>query len=178
MKTIKIILFVSILFLASNCRSQTNKAELEVFSKNLGAYNLSNCDSSYFFLIEVQLINKSKTTFKFLAYSCLTCYNFLVDNDNVSIYGNFCSANSVSPIAIEPNQKLTIPLILQVKKMYYLEITRIKIGFVYLSPSNFKGDNFRETIAELKMNRKNIIWSNAVLFQLPVDKQYKISQLN
>ena len=179
MRKTQVIILIAVVTLTTNCVeiNQLNKSELDLVVYSKGSYTLAECDSSYFFLFEAQLINNSKTPLEFVAYSCLTCFNFLTNNNKANIYGNHCSSNSPSPFRIDPNKKLSIPLILQVKQNASINIDSIKIGFVFLPPKDLEGRRFRDVIIEMKKNERNIIWSEPISFQLVVDRQYVITDV-
>lgn len=174
-KTQIIILIVITLITSCKAISQTNQKEMDLVVYNKGSYTLAECDSSYFYLMEAQIINNSNTLKDFVAYNCLTCFNFLTDNNKVNIYGNHCASNSLSTFRLEPHNKLSIPLILQVKQNISINIDSIKIGFVFLNPKNFKDEKFRDVITDMKISKQNILWSKSVSFQLCIDEQYVIT---
>lgn len=174
-RNIQVIILTVVAFITScNAPSQIHDNELDLVVSNRGSYTLAECDNSYFFLFEAQLINNTNTPKEFVAFNCLTSFNFLTNNDNVNISGNHCSSNSPVTFNIEPNKKLSIPLILQVKQNACINIDSIKIGFVFLLPKDFEDKRFRDIITDMKIIKKNILWSQPISFQLGVDGQYVI----
>jgi hypothetical protein len=172
---IRILITVFALFPGCKATGQISNSELTLVVINKGSYSLAECDSSCFFLFEAQLINNSETPIEFVAYSCLTCFNFLTNNSKVQIYGNHCSSNSASPFIIDPNKKLSIPLILKAKQNACINIDSIRIGFIFLPPRDLKDKRFRDIITEMKINKRNTLWSEPVPFHLCVDRQYVIT---
>lgn len=175
MRNIRIIVLTAVAFITScYATGQSNYFELDLVISNKGSYTLARCDSSYYYLMEAQIINKSNAPKEFVAFSCLTCFNFLTNNNKVNIYGNHCSSNYPSIFRIEPNKKFSMPLILQVKQNASISIDSIKIGFVFLPPKDIKKDRFKDIISDMKVNNRNILWSESVSFELCVDEQYEI----
>lgn len=173
-----LILAVIACFTSCNAVGQVNRSGLILEGRQLGTYFQPPCDSSYIFLFEAQIINYSNVPKEFVAYSCLTAFNFLTDNNEVNLIGNPCSENAPLTFRLASGDKLTIPLILNIKQSAKKNIDSIRIGFVFLAPQDFSWETFRDSIAEKKMQKTNILWSEPVSLQLVNQRQWTICNIN
>lgn len=178
MQNIQALILAVIVFVTScNALGQINQNGLELEGRQIGTYFQAPCDSSYIILIEVQLRNNSVSPKEFVAYNCLTAFNFLTDTEEVSIIGSPCSDNAPVLLRILKGEELTIPLILHLKQNAVMNIDSIKIGFVFLSQEEFNWETFRDTIIERKKTKKNILWSKRIPVQVIVHRQWVITDI-
>jgi hypothetical protein len=173
------VFIVGIIVFVTSCKAvgQINQNGLELEGRQIGTYFQAPCDSSYIILIEVKLRNNSVSPKEFVAYNCLTAFNFLTDNEEVSIIGSPCSDNAPVLFRILKGEELSIPLILHLKQNSIMNINSIKIGFVFLSQEEFNWDTFRDTIIERKKTQRNILWSTPISAQIVFHRQWAITDI-
>jgi hypothetical protein len=178
MKIIRFITGLLVLFsltiILETCQSQKKENKLYLKATLKSAYTqISKCDSSYYLLINLQLINNTDSTCTFLASCCNLEFNFLVDSKLIKICSNNCSANFPIPYSLKPSQIFSIPILLQIRLKDSYGIKQFRTGQVMLNPNTSHLD-FNERIRNMKKNSINIIWSNEIQLTVANNQQYSI----
>lgn len=140
-------------------------------------YSVFDCDTLYYLLMDVRLINKTDSTCTFLASECTTSFIFLANTNLLNFNANSCSANSEVPISIKPSQEFSIPILLSIKEKDCNVLKKFKLGMVLLHPHTFHQE-FPSIILNMKKNKSNIIWSSDISLNIINNQQYKIENLN
>lgn len=141
-----------------------------IFKGGYSNFNNEN-DSNYYYLVDVKLINKTKSNYEFWTLSCASLVNILTNSKQVNFLYHNCSGNSATIIRLKPNQEYSIPVVLLRNKNIKEFEREIKFGFVFNQPKYRLGlnipkliidkDPIRET-EEMRDKQENVIWSDPI----------------
>ena len=148
-----------------NCQIETHKdSGLAVKTVLKGDYNLPQFagshvnDSTYYFLVEVNLVNKNHSEIKFLTYSCSPIECFVLNTDSVQICFNNCNKNSLTLINLKPKGVYSLPIILQANSKN--PTCHVKVGFILLDP-DIK-ESYLDVLSKRRKSLKDVIWSESI----------------
>lgn len=128
----------------------------------------------YFYLLEVKLVNNSKSSVDFLTYSCATIGNIVVNQKFIKVCANRCVNNQVTTIKLEPGQEFSVTAILRTNRVY--SRSKIKIGWILLTYKNTGSPgNFNEALERSRSRFENVLWSGPIDLQYPSNHNYEIS---
>lgn len=176
MKLIKIFSLFTIIFPSclSNLTCQVKEPKLVLNSELRGSYSFNDNDSSFYFLVDVNILNHSDSICKFMAFNCLTGANLIIVSKKVKSVPNICASNYPVIIEIKPNQVFFIPVILKMGIKDISVTNPIKIGFVLFPPEEFKEGPFTEVLRKMKTDKRNIIWGEPLNLYVAGGKHYNI----
>jgi hypothetical protein len=127
-------------------------------------------DRYYYYLVELRLINNSKTDCEFYTLTCSSLINVITDSKEVSFLYHNCTTDIAVPVTLKPKQEYCLPVILIRNKYYKWFNPNIKFGFLLYKPKSglFEKNppmTNGEMISELRSIREmpeNVIWSDLV----------------
>jgi hypothetical protein len=168
-------LIVLVLCISCNDKSKENHKNIIPARKNLlltAKLDASFSDvRNYYYLIDLRLKNKTKSTCEFYTLSCGSLINILTDSKDVSFLYHNCPSNIGILVRLKPDQEYSIPIILLRPCYHQVHDFDVKFGFIInkprtklLSKNEFPGD--QEIFNELKQMRtkqENVIWSEPIV---------------
>jgi hypothetical protein len=154
-----------------------------VLTANLKA-SYSN-DFNYYYLVELKLINNTKTECEFYSLTCGSLINVLTDSKQVSFLYHNCPTNFGVLIKLLPNQEYSIPVILYRNKYMQSFKFNVKFGFIINKPKSgpfSKNSSLtnQEIFAELKLMREkqeNVIWTDPIILTTTNYSPYEIRNI-
>lgn len=128
---------------------------------------------TYYFLIEVKLVNNSNSSLEFLTQMCTTGANIVIDSKDINLFVNNCSNNSITKITLNPKQEFSV-----IEKFYSKEKDlpdKIKIGWImFPTKKDFYSQNFYEVLNMYKKSLENVIWSEPLELHYAGGKTFDI----
>jgi hypothetical protein len=147
--------------------NQTNQG-LVVKTTYKGSYNSvfydsTNCSScsSIYYLVEFKLINTTDSVFRFWSPRCHPERNIVIDTKEITLVPNFCTSDSFLYIELEPNQEMSVPLILEARMPFKKEV---KIGYIYTDFKSASLEKYETDLIKQVESPKNVIWSEPISF--------------
>lgn len=159
---ISLILFTSLFkcYNDSNYKRLNSGMELQIDYK--GSYKPIACmpnqqnDSLYNFLFIVNLRNTADKPLTFIISDCSLVSFIVLNSRDLNLLVNDCARNSLIPIELRQNQKLSFPIIVQANKKF--AYSTFKMGFVLMDEKTELEDFYYE-LHDRKNNFESIIWS-------------------
>lgn len=154
-----------------------------VSTANLKASYSNN--NSYFYLVDLKLINNTKTECEFYTLSCGSLINVITDSKQLSFLYHYCPTNYGVLVTLLPNQEYSIPVILFRNKYMQSFKFNVKFGFIINKPksSPFSKNSSltnQEIFAELKLMREkqeNVIWAEPIILTTTNYRPYEIRNI-
>lgn len=128
-------------------------------------YTLPPDDSTYYFLIEIKLINNSDTVFETVTYNCTTYINIIYDSKKLKLFKFPCSGNSPFTLKLKPKEEFSIPILLQAESDPAIFLDPVKFGFIVLSPKSLDFFDVHNKLIEMRKKQENVIWSDQLYFE-------------
>lgn len=173
MRTI-LFLLVFINPILTNCTSNNNSEPILRITfravYNLPKNNLDINDSLLYFLIDLDIINESDKSCDFITYNCASGANVVIDSKYFKVCANNCGSNSIQPIRLKQNGKLTLPIIL-VGNRYDLD-RNFTLGWIVTT--NY--DNFKKATEEGRIDLVDVIWSKPIQLHISGGQIFTISK--
>lgn len=127
--------------------------------------------NSYFYLVEIKLINNAKTECEFYTLSCGALINILTDSKQVSFLYNNCPTNYGVFVKLLPNQEYSIPIILYRNKNMPGFKFNVKFGFIinkpksrpFLKNSSLTNQEIFEELKLMREKKENVIWTDPII---------------
>jgi hypothetical protein len=171
---------------AENHKTSAKFAKKEsklVSTANLKASYSNN--NSYFYLVDLKLINNTKTECEFYTLSCGSLINIITDSKQLSFLYHYCPTNYGVLVTLLPNQEYSIPVILFRNKYMQSFKFNVKFGFIIIKPksSPFSKNSSltnQEIFAELKLMREkqeNVIWTDPIILTTTNYRPYEIRNI-
>ena len=160
----KILLFLSIAFLLTNCRQRNQKTIDKTVSIKIeitGKGSTKDChdpDSYDNYFTRILITNNTDTTFSFWTMKCSWMDSWMFDNDSLGICSEGCDGNY--PIQIDLKTKKSIVFYLVVHP-YSKNIKQFKMGLIMLTKEDLMNYHRIDDWKSFLMNKK-IFWSNSV----------------
>jgi len=139
-------------------------------------------DRNYYYLVELRLINHSKTDIEFYTLKCSSLVNIITDSNDFSFLYHNCTTSVAVLVTLKPDQEYCLPVILIRNKYFKWYNPNIRFGFLLNKPKsgpfakNSKLSN-QEIISELNSLREkqeNVIWSTPVALTATNFSPYEI----
>jgi hypothetical protein len=184
------ILFVPLLFLLFFCHSSQNQKKnkdqksVSISRKFIGLRLQTKFIGSFIYyedpesimkelnLIQVNLINDTDSTVKFITQTAGPYINVVLNNEGYTLLGPKYHSNSTGGNLLYPGQIFSFPVIFSPNKNFDLKnLNQLKIGFILLSwEKSYKVFNqLPELFFTWKKTYENVIWSDPI--DLSVNKQ-------
>jgi hypothetical protein len=195
MKSLTKFLILLIFFSCSNNKENNknnvnigNKESKLVLTASLKAsYSnfVNSNDKNYYYLVELKLINNTKTECEFYTLTCGGLVNVLTDSRQVNFLYDNCSTNFGVVVKLLPNQEYSIPVILLRNKSMQGFRSSVKFGFIINKPKSSvlsKNSSLtnQEIFDELKLMREkqeNIIWADPIILTTTNCSPYEIRNI-
>jgi hypothetical protein len=142
-------------------------------------------DRNYYYLVELRLINNSRSEIQFYTLTCSSLVNIITDSNDVSFLYHNCTTNIAVLVTLKPNQEYSLPVILIRNKYFKWYNPEIRFGFLLNKTKsgpfakNQKLTN-QEIISELNSLREkqeNVIWSLPVALTATNYSPYEIREI-
>jgi hypothetical protein len=156
---IGLLIILNCAFKAGNDRC---KHDLLLTATNIGTYDLSECDSLLYNLIELQLTNKTDSICSFLVFDGATAASVTIDPEVIEICHLFFTSNRPTTIILKPDQVFSMFIITKTLNKNNLLLKNVRFGIVIFPPKVLGPGFFSDDIAKMKQNRENIIWSEPI----------------
>ena len=176
----QILIFLGLIFTISNCSISTSKefSESDLYFKTtfIGYITgpFEKPEFSYL-MINADLVNNTNRTYEFVAYNCLTAANLVTEPSFIKPLTYECSRNYPTVIRLKPGQELTMPIILECPYTSRSIGSKLKIGFILISPNGLNSDKDLYTIlTEKRVKKENVIWSDPVSLDRGNGEAFKI----
>lgn len=143
-----------------------------------GGFSFPDDDSSYYFLVEIKIINNTISSQEFVTYSCSSLINVLVDSKEVKFFYHNCSSNYPYHIKLKPNQEFSLPIMLQTKRKNWSSNNKVKFGYIIMHPRRLKdNESVSQILENMREQQENVIWSEPIELNVTSFKPFKINNL-
>jgi hypothetical protein len=144
---------------------------------------INSNDRNYYYLVELKLINNTKSECEFYTLTCGGLVNVLTDSGQVNFLYDNCSTNFGVVVKLLPNQEYSIPAILFRNK--YMEGFRssVKFGFIIIKPKvsvlskSLTNEEIFEELKIMRGKKENIIWADPIILTTTNCSPYEIRNI-
>ena len=140
-------------------------------------YTLPPDEDTYYFLIEIKLINNSDTLFETITYNCTTYINIIFDSKELKLFKFPCSSNSPIPLRLKSKEEFSIPILLKAESKSTVFLDPVKFGFIVLSPKNLDIYKVHNRLMEMRNKQENVIWSDKLYFEPTNEVPFEIKRI-
>jgi hypothetical protein len=161
MKSVNLFLVLTFVIMTHISNCQQVESKLQLTSRLMATYHLCQYDSNYYFLVEVNLLNNSDSSYSFVAFRCGTNNSVYIESEQIEICQSNCSSSNGTLISIKPHQSFSMPIILKAKQKCSAVNNFIRLGVILLPPKGY--ESVGETLFKMKRSKRNILWGNSFI---------------
>ena len=178
----KLVYFLfGMIVIATSCKTKSNVEKNEngiIFQTYFIGNSIYICQNSSdrFFIIESKLINNTNKDYEFVAYSCATVGNIVINHRCIEPCISECSHNYPTVIKLEPKQEFSMPFVLKISNCDLSEQDSVRIGFVIINPNELLDiSEFGVFLERSRTSFEHILWSEPLSCG---DKPFEIRNSN